>query len=85
MRFAWERENSADYVPVEQSFISRLVYIAYNVIYLILIALPFLGTVDYRTGFMVFFVFILIRAAANLYRNNVLEAPQAEAFALRSP
>ena len=85
MRFAWERENSADYVPVEQSVISRLVYIAYNVIYLILIVLPFIGTIDYSTGFTAFFVFIIIRAVANLYRNNMLETAHAESFPLRSP
>ena len=85
MRFAWEREKSANYVPVKQSFTSRLIYIAYNVVYFILIVLPFIGTIDYRTGFIVFFVFIIIRAGANLYRNNVLKPEQAESFPLRSP
>ena len=85
MRVAWERENSANYVPVKQSIASRLIYIAYNVVYLILIVLPFIGTIDYRTGFVVFFVIIIIRAGANLYRNNVLTLQQAEAFPLRSP
>ena len=85
MRFAWLRENSANYVPVKQSFASRLVYVAYNVVYLILIVLPFIGTIDYRTGFIAFFVFIIMRADANLYRNNVLTPEQAESFPLRSP
>jgi cytochrome b561 len=85
MRFAWEREKSANYVPVKQSFASRLIYIAYNVVYFIPIVLPFVGTIDYRTGYVAFFVFIIIRAAANVYRNNVLTLEQAEAFPLRSP
>ena len=85
MRFAWLREKSANYAPVKQSFASRLIYIAYNVVYLALIVLPFIGTIDYRTGFMAFFAFIIIRAGANLYRNNVLTLEQAEIFPLRSP
>ena len=85
MRFAWQRKNSANYVSAKQSFTSRLIYIAYNVVYLILIVLPFTKTIDYRTGFIAFFVFIIIRAGANLYRNNVLKPEQAESFPLRSP
>ena len=85
MRFAWEREKSANYVPVKQSFASRLIYIAYNVVPLILIVLPFAKTIDYRTGFIAFFVIIFIRAGANLYRNNVLKPEQAESFPFRAP
>ena len=85
MRFAWLRENSANYVSVKQSFTSRLIYVTYNVVYLILIVLPFIGTIDYRTGFIAFFVFVIMRAGANLYRNNVLTPEQAESFPLRSP
>jgi hypothetical protein len=40
---------------------------------------------DYRTGFLAFFVVIIIRAVANLYRNNVLTLEQAERFPLRIP
>jgi cytochrome b561 len=85
MRFAWLRENSADYVSAKESFTGRLIYVAYNVVYLILIVLPFIGTIDYRTGFIAFFVFVIMRAGANLYRNNVLTPEQAESFPLRSP
>ena len=73
MRFAWERENSADYVPVEQSFISRLVYIAYNVIWWAPIILPFIGVIDYRTGFIVLFVVTLVRAISRL-RESVMSS-----------
>ena len=85
MRFAWEREKSGNTATLEQGFVSRLIYIAYNVIYFIIILLPIFGIIEYSTGFMAFFVFILIRAAANMYRNNVLELEQAEVFPLRSP
>ena len=85
MRFAWLRKNSADYVSVEQSFTNRLIYIAYNVIWWIPIVLPFTKIIDYRTGFIAFFVVTVIRAGVNLYRNNVLNPEQAESFPLRSP
>ncbi|MFC1972590.1 hypothetical protein ACFLVE_04220 [Chloroflexota bacterium] len=47
--------------------------------------LPFTGVIDYRTGFIAFFVVIIIRAVANLYRNNVLTLEQAVLFPLRIP
>ena len=85
MRFAWLRENAANYVSVKQSFANRLTFIAYNVVWWIPIVLPFTKTIDYRTGFVAFFVVTIIRAAANLYRNNVLKPEQAESFPLRAP
>jgi hypothetical protein len=85
MRFAWHRENSANYVSVKQSFASRLIYAAYNVLYWVPVVLPFTRVMDYRTGFTVLFVVLIIRSAANLYRNNVLTPEQAESFPLRSP
>jgi len=47
--------------------------------------LPFTKIIDYRTGFIAFFVVIIIRAVANLYRNNILKWEQAEIFPLRIP
>ena len=57
----------------------------YNVIYWIPIILPFTGIIEYRTGFIAFFVVIIIRAVANLYRNNVLTLEQAEIYPFRIP
>ncbi len=85
MRFAWLRENSANHVSVKQSSTNRLIYIAYNVVWWIPIVLPFTGIIDYRTGFIAFFVVTIIRAGVNLYRNNVLKPEQAESFPLRAP
>ena len=85
MRFAWLRENSESTVSVEQSPISRLVYVAYNVVWWIPVVLAVVGIIDYRTAFVTVFVFTLIRAVANLYRNNFLTPEQAEVFPLRSP
>lgn len=47
--------------------------------------LPFTKIIDYRTGFIAFFVVIIIRDVANLYRNNILKWEQAEIFPLRIP
>ena len=85
MRFAWHRENSANTVSVEQSSASRLVFAVYNVAWWIPVVLAVFGTIDYGTAFLAFFVYTLLRAAANLYRNNALTPEQAENFPLRSP
>ena len=85
MRFAWLRENSETTVSIEQSLFSRLVYIVYNVVWWIPVVLAVVGIIDYDTAFVAFFVFTLIRAVANLYRNNFLTPEQAEVFPLRSP
>ena len=85
MRVACDMKNSGNEVPVSQSFTRRLIYIAYNVFFWIPIVLPFTRIIDYRTGFILLFVVTVIRAAANLYRNNVLSPEQAAYFPLRSP
>ena len=85
MRFAWLKEKSGNDVPVKQSTTSRLIYIAYNVIWWIPIVLPFIKIIDYRTGFIAFVIVTIIRALANLYRNNFLTPEQAEIFPLRAP
>ena len=87
MRFAWIRENSAGPVPAKLRFTHplNLIFVAYSVVYWIPIILPFTGVIDYRTGFTAVFVVIIIRAVANLYRNNVLKPEQAESFPLRIP
>lgn len=85
MRFAWLREKSGSNASVPQSLTSRLIFITYNVVWWIPIVLPFTKVIDYRTGFIAFFVVTLIRAIANLYRNNILTPEQGERFPLRAP
>ena len=85
MRFAWLRENSANHEPVKQSFASRLVFVAYNVVWWIPVVLPFTKAIEYRTGFIAFFIVTIVRATANLFRNNVLKPEQAENFPFRAP
>ena len=87
MRFAWIRRNSTDSVPVKVRFTHplNLIFVAYNVVYWIPIVLAFSRIIDYRTGFIAFFVVVIIRAVANLYRNNLLKPERAESFPLRMP
>ena len=87
MWFAWIRKNSADPVPAKLRFTHplNLIFVAYNIVWWIPIILSFTKTIDYRTGFIAFFVLIVIRAFANLYRNNFLTVDQAESFPLRVP
>ena len=84
MRFAWQRENSGEEVSAKQSTTNRIIYIFYNVVYWLPIVLTIFSVIDYRTGFITFSIILIIRAAANLYRNNTTPE-QGEYFALRSP
>jgi len=88
MRFAWIKENSPDYAPVVQGFTHPLALIrkAYNLAFWIFL-LPFFTSMQYSTGFIVFTLVILIRLAANLYTNNLLNMTlaQYESFPLRIP
>jgi len=47
--------------------------------------LSFTPIMDYRAGTIAFFIVIIIRAIANLYRTNFLALEQAERFPLRIP
>ena len=85
MRFAWQRKNSTDNVSARQSATGRIIYITYNVVYWFPIVFAFTGIITYWMGFITFFLILLARAAANLYRNNVPPAEEGEFFALRSP
>ena len=86
MRFAWIRKQAADSEPAKQGAASRLVFIAYNVVWWIPVVLPFVTErVSYRAGFIAFGLVTLVRAAVNLYRVNVLPPERADLFPLRSP
>ena len=87
MRFAWLQENSDNPVPVqtESSPSLKWVTVAYNVIWWIPIVLPFTKLISYRAGFISFLIITIIRAIANVVRNNLLTPEQAAGFPLRSP
>ena len=63
----------------------NLTFVAYNVVYWIPMILSFTKIIEYRTGFIAFFIIIIIRAIANLYRNNALKLERAVPFPLRIP
>ena len=79
--------NSAapDQVKLKFTHPLNLIFVIYNVVYWIPMILPFTKIIEYRTGFILFFIVIIIRAIANLYRNNVLTLEQAVLFPLRIP
>lgn len=88
MRFAWLRENSANYESVQQAFMHPLALIrkAYNLAFWIFL-LPFLTMINYSTGFILFTVIIGIRLVLNLYTNNILDLTpeQFETYPFRIP
>ena len=85
MRFARFHPEQGAKEPSSVGPLSRLVLIGYNVIWWIPVALPLLGVVSYRVGLVGFLVVTAIRAAVNLYRNNVLPIDAGRLFPLRSP
>ena len=90
MRFAWQRENSANNVSVNQGFtnpLNRMVFWIYNGVFWIVILLTFIKIIHYSTGFIAFTVIIIVRLGVNLYTNNVLELTpeQFENFPYRIP
>jgi hypothetical protein len=74
MRFAWLRENSPNYTPVQQGCAHPLAVIRtlYNLAFWIFL-IPFFTAVEYRTGFIAFTVIIFVRLLLNLYTNNFLK------------
>ena len=85
MRFAWLRKNTSNDLSAEPDFINQLTFVAYNAVYWIPMVLPFIGIIEYRTGFIAFATIIVVRAVANLYRNNVLTLEQGAIFPFRAP
>ena len=86
VRFAWLRyKDPASYVLAKRRFTHpfNLILVSYNVIWLVSIILPFTRVIDYRTGFIVFFVVTVIRLVFNLLRNNILTLQQAESIPFR--
>ena len=88
MRFAWLRENSANYISVQQAFMHPLALIrkAYNLAFWIFL-LPFFTMIEDSTGFVLFSVIIGIRLVLNLYTNNLLDLTpeQFESYPFRIP
>jgi len=88
MRFAWLRENTSDYISIQQAFLHPLALIrkAYNTVFWIFL-LPFFSIIEYGMGFILFTVIIGIRLVLNLYTNNFYKPTleQYEAYPFRIP
>jgi hypothetical protein len=85
MRFAWLRENTPDAGAAQPGAANQLVFVAYNIAFWIPVVLGFAGIIDYGAAFVAFALVVLVRALANLYRNNLLAPERAEFFPLRAP
>ena len=85
MRFAWIKKHAAEESDTaQQGSASPFIRLIYNAVWWIPVLLPFIGMMDYRTGFITFAIITVIRLIANLYRNNVLTPAQAEIFPFRA-
>lgn len=86
MRFAWIQKQTPDSPRTKPSAANRFIVFAYNFVWWIPIVLPFISdAVSYHAGFVAFGLVTIVRAAANLYRVNVLTPQQAMGFPLRQP
>jgi hypothetical protein len=88
MRFAWLREKDTtnpDPAQLDRSPLHKLITTIYNLIWWVPLVLVLTKVIDYRTGSISFAAITLFRAAANLYRNNLLPPERGESFPLRSP
>ena len=88
MRFAWIRENDptrSTTANLDRSPLHKLVTIVYNLLWWVPLVLVLTKAIDYRMGSISFAAITLFRAAANLYRNNLLPPERGESFPLRSP
>lgn len=84
MRFAWLRKKEGIPEPT-MGTAARLIYFGYNVIWWFPVVFVILGVWSYRAGAIGFTVVTVVRALANLYRNNMLPVEAAQRFPLRSP
>ena len=85
MRFAYLREKLGKDKKIENSTLSLVIMIVYNVIWWAPIILAFTKVIDYKTGFIFFLGLTVFRALANIFRNNILKGDTAEKFPFRQP
>ena len=85
MMLSWRIRNTEAYTPAKQNVLERLTVVAYNLIWWVPIALPFVDILSYQAGSTLFFFITFTRAMLNLYRVNVLKLEKAYHFPLRGP
>ena len=86
MRFAWLKEKTDTEALIKQEFMHSLALIrkAYNAAFWVFL-LPFITTIEYSVGFILFTTVISIRLILNLVTNNFLNLSpeQFERFPFR--
>ncbi len=85
MRFAWLRETEYPEGTFQPKWPAKVLFILYNVVWWIPVILAFTKAINYRAGFIAFFIVTLFRGIANAYRINVLRPEKAMVFPFRSP
>ncbi|MGB5757373.1 MAG: hypothetical protein WBM50_10695 [Acidimicrobiales bacterium] len=84
MRFAWLRTKENRDAPAV-TLGERLILVAYNVAFWVPVAMPILGVISYRVGFVAFLAITVVRALINGYRINVMPVAAAERMPFRQP
>jgi hypothetical protein len=88
LRFAWLRQNTPDYVSVNQGFpdLPWVVRFVYNAAFWVFL-LPFFTSMGYGAGFIAFTAVLALRFTANLATNNFLKLSprEYEAYPFRMP
>lgn len=85
MRFAWIRSTKTPDSDRSPTPADRAILVAYNAVWWAPAFLTVVGLVSYTTGLLGFLAITVIRAAVNLYRNNVMPVEKAMFFPLRLP
>lgn len=80
MRFAWIREQTPGSTSQIQRFPhpAKILRLSHNLAFWFFL-LPLFTALSYRAGFILFTIVIAVRAAANIYHNNLM-AQTPEAF-----
>lgn len=85
MRFAWLRSRQGLDKAPDLGSGGRVTLVVYNAIWWLPIVFAILGVMSYKDASVSFLAITVFRAAANLYRNNVLSIEAGQRFLLRSP
>jgi len=86
LRYAELKKNTDNYLSLKQGFINPFIRFIYNAVFWVFVV-PFIFSMNYSTGFIVFSVILFIRLIINLVLNNILKlrAEQYERFPFRIP
>ncbi len=86
MRFARLKANLPNHVSIKRKVTHplSLIRMVYNIIWWIPMLLSFTGVIDYRAGFVAFFIVTAFRLFINIYVNYALDLDKFERFPLKA-